>query len=61
MAQSKKLKRNTKDKFIAGVCSGLAQYFEVDVTIVRVIFVIASALGISPLVYIVLWILIPAK
>ena len=41
----KKLKRDGKDKMIAGVASGLANYFELDVTWVRIAFGIAAFFG----------------
>jgi phage shock protein C len=58
----KKLQRNQQDKMIAGVCSGLADYFDVDVTWVRIAFVVAVLAGASGLLaYIVLWIAVPRK
>jgi len=58
----KKLQRNNQDKMIAGVCSGLADYFDVDVTWVRIAFVVAVLAGASGLLaYIVLWIAVPRK
>ena len=58
----KKLQRNQQDKMIAGVCSGLADYFDVDVTWVRIAFVIAVMAGASGLLaYLVLWIAVPKK
>ncbi len=58
----KKLQRNQQDKMIAGVCSGLADYFDVDVTWVRIAFVIAVMAGASGLLaYLVLWIAVPRK
>ena len=40
MSDVKKLRRSTKDKKILGVCGGFAQYFDIDVTIVRIIFLV---------------------
>ena len=58
----KKLQRNMQDKKLAGVCSGLADYFEIDVTLVRVAFVVAVLAGLSGiLVYIMLWIIVPVR
>ena len=58
----KKLQRNEQDKILAGVCSGLAEYFDVDVTWIRVAFAVAVLAGLSGiLAYIVLWIAVPAK
>jgi phage shock protein C len=46
---------------ISGVCGGLAQYFGVDPTLVRVLAVIAGffTFPVGPLVYLVLWAIIP--
>jgi phage shock protein C len=56
------LKRNTENKVIAGVCSGLAEYFELDTTVMRLIFVIAFIFwGVGPLLYLILWLLMPKK
>ena len=58
----KKLQRNEQEKTIAGVCAGLAEYFDVDVTWVRIAFVLAVLAGFSGvLAYIVLWIAVPVK
>ena len=56
----KKLYRSKKDKMIAGVCGGIAEYFDVDSTLVRlltVIFVLLGGAGV--VVYIIAWIIIP--
>ena len=58
----KKIQRDTQDKMLAGVCSGLAEYFNVDVTLIRVAFVVAFLAGFSGmLAYIILWVVVPAK
>ena len=58
----KKLTRNEQEKTIAGVCAGLAEYFDVDVTWIRIGFVLAVLAGLSGvLAYIVLWIAVPVK
>jgi phage shock protein C len=59
---NKKLYRDEYHKVLGGVCSGLAEYFEMDVTIVRLLFAftfIVMGVGIIP--YIVLWIVLPKK
>ncbi len=57
---SKKLYRDTNDKFLGGVSSGLAHYFGMDTIWVRLIWlVLFFSGGIGGLVYIVLWILLP--
>lgn len=58
----KKLYRDEQHKTIGGVCAGLAEYFNVDVSVVRVVFVLCLLLkGIGFLPYIVLWIVLPKK
>jgi phage shock protein PspC (stress-responsive transcriptional regulator) len=56
----KRMYKDVDEKMLAGVCSGLALYFGIDVTIVRVLFAAATVLyGTALLVYIVLWIVMP--
>ncbi len=56
----KRLYRSRKDKIIAGVAGGIAEYFEIDPVIVRVLFVITALFnGIGLIAYIVLWIVAP--
>ena len=60
--RNKKLFRQQKDKMIAGICSGLGEYFEIDPVIVRVLFVISLFMfTIGFWIYIILWIIIPNK
>ena len=54
-----KLFRDTSNRIIAGVCSGIAEYFKIDPIIVRVLFFIAVPLNL--IVYIIFWIGIPSK
>lgn len=59
---TKKLYRSEKSKMIAGVCAGLGDYFDVDFTLVRLIFVALTLLtAIFPMLvfYLVAWIVIP--
>lgn len=56
-----RLYRSTRDRAIAGVCGGLAHYFNIDVALVRLVFLaFALAGGASVLLYVVLWIAVPA-
>lgn len=56
----KKMYRNPQDKVIAGVSSGIAAYFGVDVTLIRLLFVIFTFIGGSGLIaYIILWLILP--
>lgn len=62
MEQSKKLYRTVNDKVIAGVAGGLAEYFDVDVVIFRLLFVLLFFFGGGGLLaYIIMWIVVPAK
>lgn len=55
-----KLSRSQHDRMIGGVCGGLAEYFAIDSTVVRLIFAFSILFfGVSPLLYIILWILMP--
>jgi phage shock protein C len=58
----KRLRRSNKEKMIAGVCGGLAEYFALDPTVVRIGYVLLSVLSAAfpgIIVYIVMWILMP--
>ena len=58
------LRRSRSQRMIAGVVAGLANYFGIDVTLARVIFVVVSIISVAfpgILVYIALWILIPEE
>ena len=58
----KRLRRSRKEKMIAGVCGGLAEYFDLDPTIMRIIYVVVSIVSVAfpgILVYIILWIVMP--
>ncbi|MBD1392745.1 PspC domain-containing protein [Mucilaginibacter glaciei] len=58
----KKLYRDEHRKVIGGVCAGLADYFNMDVSIVRLIFVAGGiAKGITLVPYIILWIVLPKR
>jgi phage shock protein C len=60
MAQTRKLYRSRSDRKLAGVCGGLAQYFNLDATLIRVLFVVLAVLGGSGLVlYLAMWIIVP--
>jgi len=52
--------RKGRVHLIGGVCSGIAEYFAVDVTIVRITFVVLALSGIGILLYLLLWLLMPA-
>lgn len=57
----KKLQRDTQHRVIGGVCSGLANYFDIDASLVRVLFAIAFFVFSSGLwIYLLLWLVMPA-
>lgn len=58
-----RLYRDTSDKMIGGVCSGLAAYMNVDPAIVRILFAIVTfgGFGVGFLLYLVLWMVLPPK
>lgn len=58
-----RLFRDTSDKFLGGVCSGVANYLNVDPAIVRILFAIITfgGFGLGVLIYILLWIILPPK
>jgi len=59
-APAKRLTRSSTDKKIGGVCAGLAAYFDIDATIVRIVWLIAVLFGgTGLLLYIILWIVLP--
>ncbi len=59
-SMKKQLMRSGRDKKIAGVCAGVAHYFDMDPTIVRVIWgVLAFGYGAGVIAYIILWIIAP--
>ena len=60
--QKHRLYRSTNDKMIAGVCGGLADFFGLDPSLVRLVLVIMGLLGgHGILVYLILWIILPVQ
>ncbi len=57
----RRLTRPRSNRMLAGVCAGLANYFNIDPTIVRIIFVLAALPGGLPgtLAYLILWVVMP--
>ncbi len=58
----KQLRRSRKNRMIGGVCGGIAEYFDMDPTLVRLIYVIFSVVSVAfpgILVYIIMWIVMP--
>lgn len=56
---NKKMCRNTSNKILCGVCSGMADYFNMDVSTMRILWVLLDLLGIGIILYIAAAILLP--
>jgi phage shock protein PspC (stress-responsive transcriptional regulator) len=63
MPEAKKLYRSRNNRMIAGVCAGLADFFGIDTTVVRLVFVAGALLGFGSfiLIYIVMFIVVPEE
>lgn len=62
MTTNKRLLRSSSDRWVAGVCGGIAEYFGWDPAIVRLAYVLLSVFSAAfpgLLVYIILWIIMP--
>jgi phage shock protein C len=62
MEMRKQLRRSRTNRMVAGVVGGLAEYWSVDPTLARVVYVVASVLSAAfpgLLVYLILWLVIP--
>jgi len=59
---AKQLRRSRKNKVIAGVCGGFAEHFDLDISLVRVIWLLVAIFGGGGLLaYIICWIIIPLE
>jgi phage shock protein C len=56
----KKLTLSAEDKKIAGVCGGLAEYLEVDSTLLRLIWVLLALAGLGLIGYPIAWLIMPS-
>jgi phage shock protein PspC (stress-responsive transcriptional regulator) len=58
-----KLYLSSTDRKIAGVCGGLAEYYEKDLTLIRILFVLLAlvAFGSGIIIYLAMWFIIPKK
>jgi len=62
MTEPRKLYRSVSNKMIGGVCAGIANYLEVDPTVMRLVALAAVLFGgTGILAYIIAWIIIPAE
>lgn len=59
----RRLTLSTKSKMIGGVCGGIGEYFKIDPTIVRIVFILLFFIFLSSpiFIYIIFWIIIPSE
>ena len=60
--ETKKVYRSKENRILGGVCAGLGEYLDVDPTLIRIGFVVATLLGwlvAVPVIYLIMWIAIP--
>jgi len=58
----KRLQRARNNRKIAGVCAGFAEYFDLDVTLIRIVWAVSTLLGLlSVVVYLACWIIMPEE
>jgi phage shock protein PspC (stress-responsive transcriptional regulator) len=58
----KRLTRSSKDKMLAGICGGIAEYMVVDPTIIRLVFALATFFTVvfpGVFIYLIMWIVVP--
>ena len=57
---ARRLTRSRSDRMIGGVCGGIAEYFDIDPTLVRVLWVVITLMGgAGILAYLILWVVVP--
>lgn len=60
--QPKRLERDIENKMIAGVAAGVAEFFDIDVTIIRIVWAVAVVFGgFGLIIYLIMWIVVPEK
>lgn len=60
----KRLTRSRKDRMLAGICGGIADYMVIDPTVVRLIFALATFFTVvfpGVLIYLIMWIVVPKE
>lgn len=61
MEQPRRLYRSEEDRMLAGICGGLAEYLDIDPTVIRVLFVVAGMLGGGVFLYLAMWLIVPTR
>ena len=59
----KRLYRSRRDKILGGVCAGIAEYFNVDPVLVRLLLIIFTliSMGLGIVAYLIAWIIVPEE
>jgi phage shock protein C len=58
---SKRLMRSRAGRKIAGVCQGFAEYFDLDVTLIRIVWLVLAICGAGAVAYVIAWIVMPEE
>ena len=64
MNSPRRLTRSRIDRMLAGICGGLANYLDVDPTIVRIVFALATFFTVvfpGIFIYLIMWIVVPKE
>lgn len=61
VATQRRLYRSRTHRFVAGVCGGIAEFFGLNPTLVRIGFVFFGLFGVGELVYLLLWLIVPKQ
>jgi phage shock protein PspC (stress-responsive transcriptional regulator) len=61
MTDSKKLYRSEDDKMLGGVCGGIAEVYNFDPSLVRLITLLLIFSGVTPFIYLIAWLIIPTE
>lgn len=61
MQQPRKFYRSRNNSIVAGVCGGLAEYYDMDSTLVRAIVAALTVAGVGGIFYIALWVFVPYR
>lgn len=58
---SQRLYRSETDRILGGVCGGIGEVYDTDPTLVRLVTIILIFSGLSPLIYLIAWLIIPTE
>ncbi len=61
MDSNKRLYRVNEDKILMGVCTGLSEYTDIDVSIIRIVFLLAVISGFPLIIYLIMGLILPIK